>query len=112
MSQHPAEVLLSRFESVRGKHPKWIARCPAHEDRSPSLSVKALDDGRVLVHCFAGCGAADVMAAVGLTLAALYPKGACGEFFHAPQRRAENTLTRTGYQHMQDEIYRLRARVK
>jgi DNA primase len=34
----------------------WLACCPAHEDRSPSMSVRELDDGRVLVHCFAGCG--------------------------------------------------------
>lgn len=32
----------------------WVVRCPAHNDRSPSLSI-ADADGRVLVHCFAGC---------------------------------------------------------
>ena len=34
---------------------KWQGRCPAHADRSPSLSVAEGQDGRVLVHCFAGC---------------------------------------------------------
>lgn len=34
---------------------KWVCRCPAHEDRSPSLSITEGDDGRVLMHCFAGC---------------------------------------------------------
>jgi putative DNA primase/helicase len=33
----------------------WIARCPAHEDRNPSLSLKDGEDGRILVHCHAGC---------------------------------------------------------
>jgi putative DNA primase/helicase len=33
----------------------WIARCPAHEDRNPSLSLKDGEDGRTLVHCHAGC---------------------------------------------------------
>lgn len=33
----------------------WIARCPAHDDRRPSLSIKDGDDGRVLVRCHAGC---------------------------------------------------------
>ncbi len=33
----------------------WIARCPAHEDRRPSLSIRDSDDERVLVHCHAGC---------------------------------------------------------
>ena len=41
----------------------WIARCPAHEDRSPSLSVGVGGGGRALVRCFAGCATSDVLAA-------------------------------------------------
>ena len=64
--------LLDRLSGVRPTGPgRWIARCPAHEDRSPSLSIREIDD-RVLVHCFAGCGVGDVLSAVGLTLADLY----------------------------------------
>jgi len=33
----------------------YMSCCPAHKDRSPSLSIKGLPDGRVLLHCFAGC---------------------------------------------------------
>jgi hypothetical protein len=33
----------------------WMARCPAHEDRKPSLSISSGKDGKVLVHCHAGC---------------------------------------------------------
>ncbi len=47
------------------------AQCPAHEDRSPSLSVTPID-GSVLLHCHAGCATADVLAALGMTLADLY----------------------------------------
>ena len=48
---------------------RWSGRsgscpCPAHDDRSPSLSVSETRDGRVLVHCFAGCSQADVIAAL------------------------------------------------
>jgi hypothetical protein len=69
-----AAVLLDRLERVRQTGPgRWIARCPAHDDRAPSLSVRELDDGRVLVHDHAGCGALDVIEAVGLDWAALYP---------------------------------------
>jgi CHC2 zinc finger len=57
----------------------WLACCPAHEDRSPSLSMKLVEDGRILVHCFAGCGAADVVSAVGLTVSDLFEKP-LGEF--------------------------------
>lgn len=52
---------------------KWMATCPAHGDLSPSLSVTELEDGRVLINCYAGCGAIDVLASVGLDWQALYP---------------------------------------
>jgi putative DNA primase/helicase len=60
-------VLLDRLDGVRPKGPdSWMARCPAHPDRNPSLSV-SVKDGRVLVHCFAGCAPEAVLEAVGLT---------------------------------------------
>ena len=69
-----AEALLSRLEGVRATAPlRWIARCPAHDDKRPSLAIRELEDGRVLVHDFAGCGATDVLAAVGLEFDALFP---------------------------------------
>jgi hypothetical protein len=52
----------------------YMARCPAHDDRSPSLSIKQCDDGRNLLHCFAGCDVEDVCSALGLTLADLMPE--------------------------------------
>lgn len=52
---------------------RYVARCPAHDDKSPSLSIRELDDGRVLVHCFAGCGTDEVLAAIGLTVSDLFP---------------------------------------
>jgi hypothetical protein len=61
------EVLLGRLEGVRPQGPhSWMARCPAHDDRNPSLSV-SVKDGRVLIYCFAGCGPEAVLEAVGLT---------------------------------------------
>lgn len=70
-----AATLLDRLDGVRVTGPgRWIARCPAHEDRSPSLSVRELEDGTALVRCFAGCGAADVVAAAGLELRDLFPE--------------------------------------
>ena len=44
-----------------GRH--WMARCPAHDDRTPSLSIRQGDD-RVLIHCFAGCSQQAVIAAL------------------------------------------------
>ena len=40
----------------------WTARCPAHEDRKPSLSICDADDGKVLVRCHAGCDQEQVIA--------------------------------------------------
>lgn len=67
--------LLSRLDKVRQTGPgRWSACCPAHADKSPSLSIRELDDGRILVHCFTGCPTADVLAAVGLEFSDLYPE--------------------------------------
>ena len=42
----------------------WIARCPAHKDRGPSLSIADGNHGKVLVHCHAGCDRRRVIAAL------------------------------------------------
>ena len=69
------DALLSRLYGVKpsGSH-KWMASCPSHDDRSPSLSIREADDGAVLLHCFAGCAAPEVLATIGLELADLYPQ--------------------------------------
>lgn len=72
-----AEIILERLEMVRktGSN-KWIARCPAHQDGTPSLSITEVNSGeRVLIHCHAGCGALDILESVGLDWSALYPEG-------------------------------------
>lgn len=71
----PIDRLLSPLSGVKQTGPdRWIALCPAHGDKNPSLSVRELPDGTVLIRCWAGCGAADVVAAVGLGLADLFPR--------------------------------------
>lgn len=67
------EELLTRLDKVTGKAPQWRSRCPAHGSRSNSLSIKQTSDGTILIHCFAGCGGSEVMDAIGMTLADLYP---------------------------------------
>lgn len=69
----PVDRILGLLQGVRKSGRGWSARCPAHEDRSASLSLAEGDDGRVLLRCFAGCGAADVVGALGLTLGDLFP---------------------------------------
>lgn len=54
---------------------KWIARCPAHNDATPSLSIRQLHDLRVLIHCHAGCAWDAILKAVGLPLDAFSANG-------------------------------------
>lgn len=68
-----AATLLDRLERVKKTPNGWAARCPAHDDKGPSLSIRELDDGRVLVHCFAGCDVHQVIGAVGLNISDLFP---------------------------------------
>lgn len=80
-----AETLLSRLEGVRRTGPdQWQARCPAHADKTPSFSIRELDDGRVLVHCFAGCSPEEILSAVGLEFDSLFPKNLSD---HNPRKR-------------------------
>ena len=68
-----AETLLSNLNGVRRSGDDcWVARCPAHNDRTPSLAIREVDD-RVLVHCFTGCDVTSVLSAVGLELTDLFP---------------------------------------
>lgn len=61
------DALLNRLEKVRGgAGDKWVACCPAHEDRSPSLSIGLSDSGNILIYCFSGCHVVDICAAIGL----------------------------------------------
>jgi hypothetical protein len=61
------EDILPRLDKVkRTGRGNWLARCPAHDDGGPSLTIRAEDDGRILVHCFAGCSFEEIKDAVGL----------------------------------------------
>ncbi len=73
----PIDAILARLEKVtqKGKD-KWSASCPAHDDKNPSLSVGRGNNGCVLLKCWAGCSAADVVDAMGLTMADLFPQPA------------------------------------
>lgn len=67
------EELLARLTKVKATGPgKWVACCPAHEDRSPSLAIKD-SDGTILAHCFAGCSTEDVCGAIGVEMTDLFP---------------------------------------
>jgi hypothetical protein len=70
----PIDLVLTRLERPRQRAKgQWSACCPAHKDRSPSLSVRELDDGCVLLKCHAECTIEQVVGALGLDLTDLFP---------------------------------------
>ena len=73
-NRSPIDRMLHRLEKVKSTGPgKWQALCPAHDDKRPSLSIKEADDHKVLLKCWSGCGAAEIVNALGLSLADLFP---------------------------------------
>lgn len=81
-------LILERFENVRQYGKDWRADCPIGHRSKGTLSITESDDGTVLLKDHAGCGAAEIMVAVGLTLADLFP-----------ERPAERTQPRTPKEH-------------
>ncbi|SFO12260.1 DNA primase [Nitrosospira briensis] len=85
MSIHHLLSLLNKVK--RTGSGRWVAACPAHDDRNPSLALRELDDGRVLLHCFAGCAAHEIVSSVGLQLTDLFPTGEIKDGKGKPERR-------------------------
>lgn len=89
------ENLLSRLDGVRRTGAgRWIAKCPAHDDRAPSLSVTTISkigDGRILVRCFAECSIESVLDAIGLTFKDILPPKRSGHYI-ARERRPFDPL--------------------
>lgn len=76
--------ILSRLDKVRRSGPdSWMACCPAHADKSASLSIRH-DDDKTLIHCFAGCSVHEVVGAIGLEISDLFPPR---ESYGKPERR-------------------------
>lgn len=65
---------LDRNGAKRKRHGAgWLATCPAHADSTPSLSIKEKADGRVLLHCFAGCTVHRILGELGLETRDIQP---------------------------------------
>jgi len=66
------ERILDKLDKVKpAKVNGWLARCPAHDDGNPSLSVTKVK-GRALVNCFAGCKPESIVNALGMTMPDLF----------------------------------------
>ena len=89
----PIEMVLERIPAKQAGADSWMACCPAHEDSSPSLSIKLTDDNKVLTYCHAGCKIDAVLAAVGMKPADLFP----------PKHASDERRTLTDTYHYHDE---------
>ena len=67
------ERILQRLTGVRTALRGWVACCPAHDDKEPSLSIGIGEEGQVLLKCFAGFAIAHIVEALGMTVADLFP---------------------------------------
>ncbi len=96
------DAFLSRFERLRETgHGRYLAPCPSHKDGSPSLSIRVTDDQRILLHCFAGCCVEDVVGAIGLTMADLFPgrpRQHTNSTFKPPRLRPQEALILLGHE--------------
>jgi putative DNA primase/helicase len=72
------EALLTRLKGLRRNGSGWQALCPAHADKNPSLSVN-VRDGRILVHCHAGCSQEAVCAELGIEARELFLDASVGK---------------------------------
>jgi len=72
------DLLLSKLQGVKKikGSDKWVALCPAHNDKTPSLSIRQLEDSRVLINCWSGCGAIDVLESIDMNFQHLMPDDA------------------------------------
>lgn len=66
----PIDKVLDRIDGVDRSN---MARCPAHDDKNPSLSIREGNEGRALLKCHAGCAYEDILAAMGLERKDLNP---------------------------------------
>jgi len=68
------DTVLSRLDKVKAcGGNKWLACCPAHNDKHPSLKVTLTDDGKILIKCWAGCDISAVLKALSIEMADLFP---------------------------------------
>lgn len=71
MKSDPLALFLSRLDKVTCHNGRFKTRCPAHSDKTPSLSIQE-KDGVIVFHCHAGCRPEDVLSSIGLTFNDLY----------------------------------------
>lgn len=108
------EDILSRMEGVSGGNGQYSARCPAHDDRRASLSVSTGQDGKILMHCHAGCTVKEILDALGLKEADLFqqitPEAAFGKPIQKPTQERPKVVARYNYTDAQGRLLNQKTR--
>lgn len=81
-----AEIVAKLSKVKRTGNGNWLACCPAHEDTNPSMTLHEAQDGRILVHCWAGCTFEEIVGAVGLGWEPWFPPKQPDDFKRAVKR--------------------------
>jgi len=69
------DILLSHLRNVKSTgFNRWIASCPTREDKTPSMVIRLLNDGRILLHDFGGASPGEILDAMGLGFSDLFPE--------------------------------------
>lgn len=89
-SSHLNSVLRHLQKSKETGNGQYLALCPAHDDTERSLSIGTGDDGRALIHCFAGCSSDAILESIGLSTKDLFPENAPR---YEPNRRAKESIS-------------------
>jgi hypothetical protein len=96
----PLQDILSKLKKVKyiGSD-RYMAECPSHQDKEPSLSITTGNDGRILLKCHAGCTTEDVVKELGLLMKDLFPpkvgggggmsSGKNDAHLHTPKKNAD-----------------------
>jgi hypothetical protein len=92
----PISTLLHQLSQVSKTPQGWQACCPAHEDRQPSLSIATGDDGRILLHCHAGCTLQQICKALGVEVGDLF-SAASNNLPKLPKVQPQQTKRKTTF---------------
>ena len=98
--------VLNRLRKVKSTgRGTYIACCPAHEDRNPSMTIRDCGDGRILMHCFGGCDTTSILESIGLEFGDLFEETDHALFQRAkPVRRAFNAYDVLKALHLESKI--------
>ena len=97
------EKILDRLDKPKPVGKFYMARCPSHDDKNPSLKIMETSDGKILIRCFAGCATHDILDSIGLTFNDLFPDGQLNAF-KGFQRIEEEVKAKKKDKYFRDEM--------